>query len=588
MVVQNVKIWDIETGQCTNTISNGAVSALAITADARRAFLGRAVGGSISVWDIESNRHIVDLEEHTSSISSIAVTPDGQKVVSASYDNTLRVWDTEASRCIGILEGHTAWISSVSITPDGGIAVSVSGDGTLRVWDLNSKKCLKVLQGHMTIINSVAVSVDGRVTVAGGHAGGIRVWNLLGSDASEELSKQNILKVDPSLNRIIFRASDESIRFLNSENNEGQKVLVSPEKKLVATYPFTVTSDFKLGISVHDGGRLSIWDMDNQRCLRVLGCGSDDISLIKTMPVKHQVLVIGEEKIIEVWDIVAGKHLRSYKIKEDFDARFLTITPDGREAVFADKENMIVFFDLETGDIPKVLCGHSKYIGNALVSHDGTRLISESFDKTLCVWDINNQDCVYAIKKKPGVKILAVGPDNRRLFFDDGFLVHIIDLDTGNHVNTLRGHTHFILSLLITPDSKFAITGSKDNTLRLWDTQESECLAVHLSDTGITEAGFVAWPYIIADTGTRNPAWIKIESAMSTGSPIVTGLRPWVFGNEDQQGHWERDLTAICYWCGQFFDVTESMLGEEISCPSKKCGKMLMISSFCCDRQRLY
>ena len=440
----------------------------------------------------------------------------------------------------------------------------------------------------MTIINSVAVSVDSRVALAGGHAGGIRVWNLLGSDASEELSKRDILKVDPSLNRIIFRASDDSIHFLNSENNEGQKVLASPEKKLVATYPFTVTSDFKLGISVHDGGRLSIWNMDNQCCLKVIDCGSEDIALIKTMPLKHQVLVIGKDKVIEVWNIETGENLRGYKIKEDFDARFLTTTPDGREVVFADKKNMIVFFDLETGDIPKVLCGHSEYVGNAVVSHDGTRLISESFDKTLRVWDINNQDCIYAIKKKPGVNILVVGPDNRRLFFDDGFLVCILDLDTGDHVKTLRGHTHFILSLLITPDSKFAITGSKDNTLRVWDALESDCLAVHLSDTGITRADFVAWPYIIADTGTRNPAWIKIENAMSIDSPIVTGLRPWVFGSEDKQGHWERDLTAICYWCGKSFSVTENMLGQEISCPDKECGKILKLNPFVCDRQKLY
>ena len=60
------------------------------------------------------------------------VTPDGRRVVSASWDNTLKVWDLESGRELHILRGHLSSVSAVVVTPDGRRAVSASADGTLR------------------------------------------------------------------------------------------------------------------------------------------------------------------------------------------------------------------------------------------------------------------------------------------------------------------------------------------------------------------------------------------------------------------------------------------------------------------------
>ena len=78
----------------------------------------------------------------------MAVTPDGQRAVSASEDQTLKVWDLDSGRELRTLTGHTGSVTAVAVTPDGQRAVSASGDETLKVWDLDSGRELRTLTGH--------------------------------------------------------------------------------------------------------------------------------------------------------------------------------------------------------------------------------------------------------------------------------------------------------------------------------------------------------------------------------------------------------------------------------------------------------
>src|ERR1022692_2338045 len=79
------------------------------------------------------------LEGHSGSVTGVAVTEDGKRAVSASWDHTLKVWDLETGRALLTLEGHAAKVYGVAVTPDGKWAVSASEDKTLKVWDLKSR-----------------------------------------------------------------------------------------------------------------------------------------------------------------------------------------------------------------------------------------------------------------------------------------------------------------------------------------------------------------------------------------------------------------------------------------------------------------
>ena len=67
---------------------------------------------------------------------SVAFSPDGKRIVSASRDNTLRLWDVHTGQSIGEpLQGHQSPVLSVAFSPDGNRIISASWDQTLRLWD---------------------------------------------------------------------------------------------------------------------------------------------------------------------------------------------------------------------------------------------------------------------------------------------------------------------------------------------------------------------------------------------------------------------------------------------------------------------
>jgi WD40 repeat protein len=120
------------------------------------------------------------LSGHKGSVRSVAVSPDGNYIVSGSGDKTIRVWDAETGEMIGRpLEGHEGGVTCVAFFPDGKRIASGSEDGTIRVWNVESGKETRAsFPGHNDIIISVSLSSSGSVIVSGLHSNYIRLWNV--------------------------------------------------------------------------------------------------------------------------------------------------------------------------------------------------------------------------------------------------------------------------------------------------------------------------------------------------------------------------------------------------------------------------
>jgi hypothetical protein len=116
---------------------------------------------------------LATLEGHALSVNACAVTPDGRRMVSASWDQTLKVWSLENGCVLATLEGHADQVISCAVTPDGRRVVSASADKTLKVWDLVTYTCLFTHRGDASY-SAVAVGAAG--VVAGDSAGSI--WFL--------------------------------------------------------------------------------------------------------------------------------------------------------------------------------------------------------------------------------------------------------------------------------------------------------------------------------------------------------------------------------------------------------------------------
>jgi WD40 repeat protein len=127
------------------------------------------------VWDVQTGAEERTLTGHSDGVTAVAVTPDGRRAISASYDRTLKVWDLDQTS-FGLeertLTGHGSGVRAVAVTPDGRRAIPASSDKTLKVWDLSTGKELAsiVLDGSLYCL---AVATDGLTIVTGDGAGSV-------------------------------------------------------------------------------------------------------------------------------------------------------------------------------------------------------------------------------------------------------------------------------------------------------------------------------------------------------------------------------------------------------------------------------
>jgi WD40 repeat protein len=115
------------------------------------------------VWDANTGEQLRELQGHTGSVNSIAFSPDGNKIVSGSFDHSVRVWDVKTGKQLRELQGHTGSVTSVAFSPDGNKIVSGSEDQSVQVWDAE----MDVLRGHTSYITSVAFLPDSDYIVSG-------------------------------------------------------------------------------------------------------------------------------------------------------------------------------------------------------------------------------------------------------------------------------------------------------------------------------------------------------------------------------------------------------------------------------------
>ena len=152
-------------------------------------------------------------------VTSVAFSPDGTELLTASGDHNLRTWNTATWQLKATLAGHADEVWDARYAPNGRYAVSGAWDNSVRVWDLAQGQCVLTVPAHTSDVWAAAFSPDGQLIATGGGDRQVKVWDaalgtlvyvVSGEDHTAEVEN---LAFSPDGRALASVSRDGSLRF---------------------------------------------------------------------------------------------------------------------------------------------------------------------------------------------------------------------------------------------------------------------------------------------------------------------------------------------------------------------------------------
>jgi hypothetical protein len=135
--------------------------------------------GTACIWDAVAGKVIKVLRGNDTQFHSAVFSPDGNRIVIVSKDDTdddtARIWDVSTGNEIKVIGGHNQKITSAAFTPDGKHIVTVGDES--RIWDTATGNETKVLQAQKSALTA-ALTSDGRYVVTTDLDDTARIWDV--------------------------------------------------------------------------------------------------------------------------------------------------------------------------------------------------------------------------------------------------------------------------------------------------------------------------------------------------------------------------------------------------------------------------
>lgn len=297
-------------------------------------------------------------------------------------------------KCVRTLKEHSDRVTSVAISPDGRMLASGSVDTTIKLWDLFTGKLLHSFEKHSNgAVSSLAFSPDGKTLASGScHMllGKIQLWDL------NKLTLQQTFDKDSQLIQRVM-----SIAF-------------SPDGKTLATG--------------HTFDGISLWDVNTGKLLHTLRAHGLDVFIVTFSPDGWILASAGGDGAIIFWDWRTTERVRTFTRPSDLVTSFVSfwadknrsvysiaISPDGKIIASGGKCQPVELWNADTGQLVRILTGHSGKVFSVAFSPDGQILASAGEDNTIKIWNYRAGDLLCTFEHSDSVKCITFSPDAKTL-----------------------------------------------------------------------------------------------------------------------------------------------------------------------------
>lgn len=511
----------------------GGVWSVAYSPDGHWLALGSKLDDSFALWDLRESKSILVADPEPAvagsgpSMSTLAGVPvafssDSTTLATGSLNGIIRIWQLDDwSQPVASIRGHDGALSAL-VFYDADRRLASSGlDGTVRLWDLEDLSAPPVtLQGGIGPVSWIDLDRAGATLAAASPSDGIRLWQLDQPDLPPHfIPADNVFRVALSSdgNQLASAAASRGLRLWDLEPSGRPQVLTDHEGGVV---DFTFSSDMTQMISGSGDGTIRFWRWDDLDTPPVVLAAEKDAAVNSVSISADGGRLLSASwngNSIQFWDLTqspdASMRLPLQVGADPWDVRFgpselevaatttfgayrwrmndlnaepellvqtgdwateLAFSPSGDHLAVAALVPQLYLKELARPDAPvQELYGHGQRGAWSVVfSPDGEMLVTGGRDGTIRLWDPSNPNSSSIIlgRHDDMVRRVRFSPDGEQLGSAGDHTVRLWDPSNLDAVPTvLSGHEGEVLGLEYSPDGRYLVSGSRDDTIRIWD-----------------------------------------------------------------------------------------------------------------------
>jgi WD40 repeat protein len=415
------------------------------------------------------------LSGHSDQVHAVAFSPDGRRLVTASWDRTLRFWDPQTGAPTGSeLTGHTDAINAVAVSPDGSLIASGGWDRTVRLWDARSGKPRGRPINVKQVVRTLAFSPDGTLLATGTNDYNTWLWRvddgrLFRGPLTGHQEEVEDVAFSPDGKQVATASWDDTARLWRVDNGEqvGEPIRGPDDVRAVAFSP-----DGRL-LATASGKAVQLWDAQtHKRVGRDFTGHSDYVWSMAFNRTGTMLATVSVDKSARLWDVATRAQLGQPLEGHTHQVQDVAFSPDGTKVATASWDNTARVWDVrETHSISRPLLGHTSGVNGVAFSPDGQTLASAGVDGTTRLWSVSSG--------RASGQPLAGHEDevNRVAFSRDGSVMataswdgtaRLWDTTTGRPRGQPLVHGNSVQDLAFSPAGRLLATASADTTARLW------------------------------------------------------------------------------------------------------------------------